>query len=180
MGILFQSLKYNVLRNDLQSLKSSVELLTKSVSAIVAKVISPQTEIPTSFISNYATVTSESTPTTSTMVSSPSTSSITSRTVTAGSDLEIPDNSQPSPVDSTHVTSWLSSVPPMTPSSDSSETEAYSTTSTSDLLTSEEIKEALRKSTSRRNFATNLSRALFDERTRVASKLMYLAEIKGN
>ena len=168
MGILFQSLKYNVLRNDLQSLKSSVELLTKSVSAIVAKVISPQTEIPASFISNEATVTSESTPTTSTMVSSPSTSSITSRAVTAGSDLEIPDNSQPSPVDSTHVTSWLSSVPPMTPSSDSSETEAYSTTSTSDLLTSEEIKEALRKSTSRRNFATNLSRALFDERTRVA------------
>ena len=55
-------------------------------------------------------------------------------TVTVGSDLEIPDNSQPSPVDSTHVTSWLSSVPTMTPLSNSSQTEAY------DLLTSEEIK----------------------------------------
>ena len=135
VGILFQTLKYNVLRSDLQSLKSSVDLLTKSVSTIVAKVISPQTQIPASLISNEATVTSESTPATSTMVSSFSTSSITSHTVNVDGDLEIPDNSQPFPVDSTYVTSWLSSEPPITPSSDSSETAAYSTTSTSNLLT---------------------------------------------
>lgn len=187
MDILFQSLKYNVLRNDLQSLKSSVDLLTKSVSAIVAKVISPQTQIPASFLSpQETTATSELTPSISTVVTSPSTSSIMSCTVTVGSDPEILDNSfqvQSSPVGSAHVKSWLSSQPPITPSSDLSETDSISSqinpprrefsgsTTHPDLLTSEEIKETLQKSTSRGNFATNLTRILFDERTRITSNV---------
>lgn len=187
------------MRDDLHSLKTSVDLLTKSVSIIVAKAISPETPIPASFISSETVTTLGLTPSASSVISSAtsSTSSITSRTVTPGqsssSGLEILDTSFPSTVKSTQITSWLSSVTPTTPVPPSdSETDSISnqinppkptftsstpspsfssTSNSNDLLTPDEVKEILCKSASRRNFATNLSRKLFDERTRLVSNV---------
>ena len=165
--------------------------MTKSVLAIVAKAISPETTIPASFVSS-------DTATQSTVIGlTPSTSSITSPTVTpepsSSSDLNVSDTSLPvhSSANSTQVRSWLSSVTPIPPSdsetSDSISNQinppprAYSNTLSpsptcsisgcNEFLSSEEVKGILCQSSSRRNFATNLSRKLFDERTRLVSNV---------
>ena len=43
--------------------------------------------------------------------------------------------------------------------------------SLSELLTSDEVRRIISRRTSRRNFATNLTRILFDERTRIMSNV---------
>lgn len=184
---VFQSLKYNVLRNDLHSLKNSVDLLTKSVSAIVAKAISPEIEISPSFLSSNTatpgmTSTSNDIPTPLSPELTPSTSMITCSTVTPGpSSTSESDTSfavQSSPVNSAQVSNWLSSVTAVTPS-DSETSDSISnqvnllrpSPNFNELLKSDELKEILHKSNSRRNFATNLSRVLFDEHTRLTSNV---------
>ena len=154
----------------------------------MAKAISPETTIPASFISS-------DTATQSTTVGlTPSTSSFTSPIVTprpsSSSDLDVSDTSIPvhsSPANSLQVRSWLSSVTAVPPSD--SETDSISNqinpprprsntltpsptcSASNEFLTSDEVKGILCQSSSRRNFATNLSRKLFDERTRLASNV---------
>ena len=176
MSIYFsQSLKYNVLRKDLGSLKNSVDQLTKSVSAIVAKAISPETTIPASFIPSDGPTSVALTPSTSSRASSVTPISSSS------SELDVSDTGS---TNSFRVRNWLTSVRSMPPS-DSETSESLSNqinpsrsfsnppapSPTTELLTSDEVRSVISRSTSRRNFATNLTRILFDERTRITSNV---------
>ena len=152
-------------------MKNSIDLLTKTVSAVLAKYIDPEVVIPPVTLTSVPQTSSSSVPQTSSSIPvDPTSVPLTPTSIPTS--VPLTPTSIPTSVPLT-PTSIPTSVP-LTPTSipvDPTSVSLTPTTPVEDLLPPTELTKIYSQSCSRRNFSVNLTRRLFDKSTRMVSNI---------